>query len=294
MRITREHRVRIGEHPDRRLGRLRVVTVGVVHPGEMGARLAAALRGAGHRVLWVSAGRSTATAERARAAGLEDARTLVGLCRESDVLLVVCPPHAALEVARTLPPFDGVYVDANAVSPATARAIAETVSRYVDGGIIGAPRPEPGSTRLYLSGAEARDVAALFDGTTVDAPVVSEQIGAASALKMAYSAWSKGSSALLLATRATARAEGVEDALLAEWRISQPDAPDRSIAAARSALRKGWRWAGEMEEIAATFAAAGLPDGFHLAAAEIYRRSPHEEPDDAPLERMLPVLPHER
>ena len=88
---------------------------------------------------------------------------------------------------------------------------------------------------------------------------------------MAYAAWTKGSAALLLAIRALARAEDVEPALLDEWRLSQPELEDQSQRAARAAAAKGWRWVGEMEEIAATFAAAGLPDGFHLAAAEVFR-----------------------
>jgi hypothetical protein len=89
---------------------------------------------------------------------------------------------------------------------------------------------------------------------------------------MTYAAWTKGTSALLLAVRAAARAEGIEATLLDEWRLSLPELSERSEAAARSAARKGWRWVGEMEEIADTFAAAGLPDGFHRAAAEIYRQ----------------------
>ena len=89
---------------------------------------------------------------------------------------------------------------------------------------------------------------------------------------MAYAAYTKGSSALLMAIRALAASEGVDDALLAEWRRSQPDLPKRSEAAARDNARKAWRFVGEMEEIAATFAAAGLPGGFHEAAAVIYER----------------------
>jgi len=96
---------------------------------------------------------------------------------------------------------------------------------------------------------------------------------------MAYAAWTKGTAALLLAARALARAEGVEDALLAEWTLSQPSLADRAQGAARSATTKGWRWVAEMEEIATSMAAAGLPDGFHQAAAEIFRRSPRAEPD---------------
>ena len=89
---------------------------------------------------------------------------------------------------------------------------------------------------------------------------------------MAYASWTKGTAALLLAARALARAEGVEETLLAEWGISQPGLEARSAGAAGSAAAKGWRWIAEMEEIAATMAAADLPEGFHQAAAEIYRR----------------------
>ena len=91
---------------------------------------------------------------------------------------------------------------------------------------------------------------------------------------MTYAAWTKGTAALLLAIQAVADAEGVEPALTEEWRLSLPDLPETLTRAQRSASAKGWRWVGEMEEIAATFSAAGLPDGFHRAAAEIFRRSP--------------------
>jgi 3-hydroxyisobutyrate dehydrogenase-like beta-hydroxyacid dehydrogenase len=251
--------------------KLRPVTVGVLHPGEMGAALAAALRKKGEPVLWASAGRSRATAERARDAGLEDAGTAEELVLRSDVILSVCPPAAAVDVAGSAAAFGGIYVDANAVSPATARGIAGLVARYVDGGIVGPPPRAPGTTRLYLSGEEAEHVADLFVGTSVDARVVSRDNTAASAVKMTYAAWTKGTSALLLAVRSAARAEGIEATLLDEWRLSLPELSEQSEAAARSAVRKGWRWVGEMEEIADTFAAAGLPDGFHRAAAEIYR-----------------------
>jgi 3-hydroxyisobutyrate dehydrogenase-like beta-hydroxyacid dehydrogenase len=268
-----------------------VVTIGLLHPGEMGAALGAALRAAGQIVLWASAERSAATRARAEEAGLEDAGTPDELGRRSDVIVAVCPPHAAVDLARAFPRFAGIYVDANAVSPATARTIAGLVGRCVDGGIVGPPPSEPGTTRVYLSGADTRPVADLFAGTIVDARIVSGDVGAASALKMAYAAWTKGTSALLLAVRALASFEGVEEALLEEWRLSLPGLGERSAGAGRSALRKSWRWVGEMDEIAETFAAAGLPDGFHRAAAEIYRRSSHaEESGGDSVERLLSAL----
>jgi 3-hydroxyisobutyrate dehydrogenase-like beta-hydroxyacid dehydrogenase len=248
-----------------------VTAVGVLHPGEMGAAVAGALRERGETVLWTSTGRSPATAERAQAAGLENAGDIGELCRRCDVLLSICPPHAAVEVARAASGFTGVYVDANAIAPGTARAIDELQPRFVDGGIVGPPPHEPGTTRLYLSGRETKEIAELFAGTNVEARLVSAEPGAASALKAAYAGWTKGSAALLLTVRELARAEGVEDALLEEWRLSLPELEERVGGAERSARRKGWRWIGEMEEIAQSMAAHDLPAGFHEAAAEVFR-----------------------
>jgi 3-hydroxyisobutyrate dehydrogenase-like beta-hydroxyacid dehydrogenase len=180
---------------------------------------------------------------------------------------------AALDVAGGVGGFGGLYVDANAVSPATAAQVAETVARCVDGGVVGPPPRSAGTTRLFLSGADAGVVAELFAGTAVEARVLdSGGPYAASALKMAYAAWTKGSAALLLAARSAAASLGVEDELVAEWARSQPGLPDRWEAAQRAAETKGWRWTAEMDEIARTFAAAGLPEGFHRAAAEMYAR----------------------
>jgi 3-hydroxyisobutyrate dehydrogenase-like beta-hydroxyacid dehydrogenase len=254
-----------------------MTVVGILHPGEMGAAVAATLRERGETVLWASAGRSPATAERAAQAGLEDVGDLAELCRRAEILLSVCPPHAAVDVARAARGFAGIYVDANAIAPETARTIARLQhARFVDGGIVGPPPTQPGTTRLYLSGGEATEVAALFAGTNLDARVISGEPGAASALKAAYAGWTKGSGALLLTVRELARAEGIEDALLAEWRLSIPELDQRLAGAERSARRKGWRWVGEMEEIARSMAANDLPTGFHKAAADVFRRTSEE------------------
>lgn len=266
------------------------MTVGLLHPGEMGAAVGAALRARGVEVVWAREGRSAATADRAHAAGLEDVGTVSEVSRRADVLLSLCPPHAALEVANAVTGFRGIYVDANAISPSTAQAIAARMPRYVDGGVIGPPPRDASTTRLYLSGAEAASVAELFSGSLLEAKIVSDMPGAASALKMAYAGWTKGSAALLLASRAVAEANGVGDALLAEWRASIPEAENRLGAAGRSATTKGWRWVGEMEEIAETFDAAGLPSGFHDAAAEIFRRAPHEEAGAGAADRVVAAL----
>jgi len=253
-------------------------TVALLHPGNMGVTIGAAAATSGARVVWASEQRSKATQERAREAGLVDVETLAHAVRASDVILSVCPPHAALDLAREVAQhsFKGVYVDANAVSRETAEQIGEVVTEagasFVDGGIIGSPVKRAGTTRLYLSGARATEVAELFSASMLDAKTIGETPGAASALKVAYAAWTKCTDALLLAIRAFAAIEGVDKALLEEWAISQPNLERRCNQAAAVATPKAWRYVGEMEEIAATFEAAGLPAGFHAAAADICER----------------------
>lgn len=252
--------------------------IGILHPGEMGASVGAAARVAGSAVSWASAGRSAGSRRRAEKAGLEDAGTLEDVIAASEAIVSVCPPEAARDLAASVVDagFTGIYVDANAVSTDTARAIAARVegagARFVDGGIIGPPAHRAGTTRLYLSGTDAPAVASAFEGGLLEALVIGEQPGAASALKMCYAAWTKGSAALLTAIRALAVAEGVENALLGEWDISQQGLETRSSAGARNNAFKAWRFAGEMREIAATFEASGLPGGFHQGAAEVYGR----------------------
>jgi 3-hydroxyisobutyrate dehydrogenase-like beta-hydroxyacid dehydrogenase len=267
-----------------------MATIGLLHPGEMGAAVGGCLVSVGHTVLWDPAGRSRASTGRALAAELSGVG-FGSLVSQSSVIFSICPPHAALDVARQVADsgYGGIYVDANAISVATASEVAAVVTAggasYVDGGIIGPPPETPGHTRLYLSGERADEVRVLLRRSALDARIAEGPPFAASAVKMAYAAWTKGTSALLLAARALARAEGVEQTLLAEWALSQPALSRQSERAAGSAASKGWRWIGEMQEIAASMTAVGLPDGFHQAAAEIFGRAaptPASRPGSAP------------
>jgi 3-hydroxyisobutyrate dehydrogenase-like beta-hydroxyacid dehydrogenase len=255
-----------------------MATIGLLHPGEMGAAVGGCLVSVGHEVLWDPAGRSRASTGRALAGELTGVK-FDRLIDRSSVILSVCPPHAALDVAAQVAAtgFAGIYVDANAISVGTAEQVAGIVTAagasYVDGGIIGPPPEIAGHTRFYLSGPRASEVRVLFGRSALDARIADGPLYAASAVKMAYAAWTKGSSALLLAARTLARAGGVERTLLAEWAMSQPALAERSESAAASAAAKGWRWVAEMEEIAASMTAAGLPAGFHEAAADVYDRA---------------------
>ncbi|MGR9091855.1 MAG: DUF1932 domain-containing protein [Gammaproteobacteria bacterium] len=272
--------------------------IALLHPGAMGAALGRSALAAGHRVGWCSAGRSAASTGRATASGFETFDDLVTLLRASDIVVSVCPPDAALTTARTVAAaaYAGIYVDANAIAPATATTVCAVVesggARFVDGGIIGPPPRDHGTTWLYLSGTYAREVAPVFANpplTTVDLGISPT---AASALKMCYAAWTKGSSALLLAVAALARAGGVADALQAQWRQSNPDLPDRLAGNAARDAPKAWRFAGEMEEIAATFEAHGLSGKFHHGAAQTFAALAHFRDAAGPpdLDRVLEGL----
>jgi 3-hydroxyisobutyrate dehydrogenase-like beta-hydroxyacid dehydrogenase len=252
--------------------------LGILHPGNMGISIAASAQSSGCEVYWASQGRSAQTRERAEKFNLIDAHTLEILCQTCSVIACVCPPHAAEAVAERVlaQGYAGLYVDANAISPQRAIQIGERLAAagvaFVDGGIIGGPAWEPGQTWLYLSGERADEVADCFSAGPLETSVIGETIGKASALKMSYAAWTKGSTALLCAILATAEALGVWEELEQQWERDWPGFAEQSVNRARRVTAKAWRFAGEMDEISATFEAAGLPGGFHAAAADLYHR----------------------
>jgi 3-hydroxyisobutyrate dehydrogenase-like beta-hydroxyacid dehydrogenase len=237
----------------------------------MGASIAALCKG---ETVWCSDGRSPATRQRAVDAGMTEVRSVEEMTERADLIVSICPPSAAVDVADAVAAgrFDGIYADFNAIAPATVRRIGERFERFVDGGIIGPPATVPGTTRLYLSGPHAEAVATRWTTPALEVRIVDGGVGAASAVKNCFAAWTKGSAALLLTIRALARAEGVDDALLSEWATSIPELVERSERAATGSAPKAWRFVGEMQEIGKSLADAGLPAGFATAAAEVYDR----------------------
>jgi 3-hydroxyisobutyrate dehydrogenase-like beta-hydroxyacid dehydrogenase len=248
----------------------------VLNPGAMGAAVAACLVGRGHEVGWLCTGRSEATLHRAEQSGLVPFDDLGKLLNHSNIVFSICPPHGALEVARQLADFRGIVVDANAISPETSVLIGRTVTggggRYVDGGIIGPPPVIAGTTRLYLAGDDG-EVASLFDGSALEVVRLAGAPPAASALKMTYAAWTKTTAALLVSIRRTAAAYGVDDDLVIEWAISQPQLAGAWLQARQQSHEKGWRWSYELAEVGRTFAAVGQPEGFGAAASEVFATS---------------------
>lgn len=274
-------------------------TVGILHPGSMGAAVAACAATNASSVLWCAEGRSAASAARAARFGLEPVGTLQQLLERADTVFSLCPPAAAEDVARQVAElgFTGVYVEANAISSERAQRIAALLTRartVVDGGVVGSP-PVGGKTpTLYLSGpaAAAAQLEDLFDGTAVRTRVLGDQVGQASALKLAYASFQKTSRVLVALSYALAREHGVDQELrdIASRRSDSYLAEPQYVA---KAAARAWRWGPEMEEAADMLAAAGLPpEVLRAAAATLARWDDVKDDSELTLTDALDQLAH--
>ena len=268
--------------------------IGILHPGEMGVSIAASAMNSGHSVYWVSTNRSEQTRLRAEKNNLIELKSLAEICETCEVIISVCPPHAAEEVARSvvMEKFKGIYLDANAISPQRVNRLQQIMEengiQFIDGSIIGGPAWKAGETCLYLSGKEAEVIRDCFQNGPLETKIIGNEAGKASAIKMCYAAYSKGTTALLASILAAAEVLGVREDLGRQWDMDDPGFSDQVNRRVMRTTDKAWRFTGEMEEIAATFEQAGLPGGFHQAAAEVFRRMANMEPDEQ--DRLMQIL----
>ncbi|WP_406508406.1 DUF1932 domain-containing protein [Streptomyces sp. NBC_00212] len=256
-----------------------MTTLGILHPGSMGAAVAAQARRSGAEVLWCPVGRSASSKARAERYGLTPVPALSEMAERADIILSLCPPAAAEGVAQDVATYSyaGIYVDGNAVSPATMANISAIVQRSgaiaVDGSVIGSPPSDSKSPRLYLSGPvdAVSLVARLFNGSAVQARPLPGGIGQASALKLSYSSYQKASRALAAVAYALASDHGVEAELLdiAEGRTTSYLA---EIAYFPKVAARSWRWGPEMKEAARALEEVGLPSDLADAAAAVMER----------------------
>jgi 3-hydroxyisobutyrate dehydrogenase-like beta-hydroxyacid dehydrogenase len=253
--------------------------VALLHPGAMGARIGAELVGAGHEVRWLSLGRSAATRRRADEAGLVASLDVSDFFAGVEVVLSVCPPQGALDVARLVAGagFAGMFVDANPVAPATLTLIAQAVegagATFVDAGIVGPPPRAGLRTHLYLAAVPelTSRVAGLFANTAVTPLVVGTGPGAASAAKQAYALFNKGRMVLAAAAAELAEAHGVLPVLAAESDRAGADLLGELPAVRAGLAEVGWRWGPEFEQIAATLEAAGADPVLARALSQVLR-----------------------
>ncbi|MFD4833196.1 DUF1932 domain-containing protein [Streptomyces uncialis] len=263
-------------------------TVGILHPGSMGAAVAACAATNAAAVLWCETGRSTASVERAAQFGLTPVATLAELLDRSDIVISLCPPAAAEDLARDVAGhrFAGVYVEANAINPERVQRIAgllEPEATVVDGGVVGSPPVRGKTPTLYLSGpvGATERIEALFAGTAVRTAVLGTEVEKASALKLSYAAFQKTSRVLVALAVGMAREHGVDQELIeiaskrTDSYLSEPQYVAKTAA-------RAWRWGPELEEAADALAAVGLPPEMLRATASTLARW-HDVKDDSEL-----------
>ena len=285
-----------------------LTTVGVLSPGDMGHAVGRVLSARGLRVITCLKGRSSRTRQLAEIAGIEDVGSYDALAREAELLLCILVPARAVSAAKPVAEAikrsgaELVYADCNAIAPETTIQIAQIITdaggRFVDASIVGGPPKVGSKTRFYASGLHAARFAELRD-YGLNAVVMGDKIGQASAIKMCYAALTKGSTALYTELLAAAKRLGISEQLKDEFLSSQRDRYERMERGVPTMPAKSRRWVGEMEEIAKTFQSVGLTPRMLLGAADMFRlvgatpladRNP-EDPEPLPsLEEMIAIL----
>src|SRR5215470_11228837 len=268
-----------------------MAVIGIIAQGTMGAGVGRRLHESGAKVRTLLSGRSKASAERAKAAGMAAAADERDLLSGADFFLSILPPGEAEPLARKLAPTlatldrKPVCVDCNAISPQTAmridEVIAPTGAHFVDAGIIGGP-PRPGySPTIYASGPRAGQTAVLRDWG-IDWRVIDGPIGAASGLKMSYAGITKGTTAIASAMLLGAARSGCAEALIAELTESQPEMLARMRSGIPRMYDKAYRWVAEMEEISDFLEQNPPSSDIYAAVARLYAYLAEAEAEQAP------------
>ena len=266
----------------------------------MGSAVGRVLREHGYDVTTMLTGRSQRTRALARQAGFRDVPQLDRLVEEADLILAILVPDRAADLANQVAQAMSrtgarpTYADCNAVSPETARKLAEIIQQagasYVDAGIIGGPPGSGEPPRFYASGPN-QAVLGELDGKGIYVPLLGGEAGRASAMKMCYASLTKGLAALQTAALIAAHRLELSEQLKDELESSQANTL-RQMQSIKSLPGKAFRWVGEMEEIADTFENVNVTGGFHRGAADIFRLvadSPlgNERPETIDPERTL-------
>ena len=278
-----------------------VKKIAILSPGDMGHAVGQALSEHGFELLTCLAGRSERTGALARDAGFRVSETLNDLVVEADLLLsILVPANAetvAQEIAQSLQETgeSTLIADCNAISPMRSEYIGRIIEsaggRYIDASIIGHPPGRGVPPRFYVSGQYA-DAMSDLDGKGIVVKTLGSDIGRASGIKMCYAALTKGTSTLQVALLTVAESLGLSAELREELGYSQKAVLENMESGIPRLPPNAHRWVGEMEEIAATFAAEGVTPHFHRGAASIYRlleRTPYavESPEGIDPNRTL-------
>ncbi len=257
-----------------------IETIAVVSPGDMGHVVGTVIRDKGFRVITNLSGRSALSCARAARSGMEDVESLHAVLQEADAILSIMPPERALSFAKAAADMvskedQPIFADCNAISPATTEKMRDVVAvsgmDFVKIGIVGPPPGRAGAeTRFYAAGPGVETLSFL-DGEGIKYQRLGTHCSEAAAIKMCYAALTKGTMALHTAVLTTAELLGVSDVVHHELAASQAFHWDLMNKRVPFYPADACRWAGEMDEIAETFADTGVTGNLHKGAAEVFR-----------------------
>lgn len=277
-----------------------VKTVAIQSPGDMGSAVGRALLENGFDVISCLDGRSARTRSLAESAGLKDGGTMAETVRKADLVLSILVPSEAESLAKQIADAiretgtDVAFAECNAISPESTKRVGRIIEdaggKFIDAGIVGSPPRGGAPTRFYASGPH-ESILGELDGKGISVPLMGGEIGHASAMKMCFAAMTKGTNALYVATLLAAESLGVYETLLAELNEGQPDTV-KKMERVSTLSDRAFRWIGEMDEIAETFASAGATPKIHQGAGETFQMiadSPigHERPETVDRTRSL-------
>ena len=258
---------------------MRLQTVGIMSPGDMGSAVGQVLSQRGLKVIAALGERSPRTRTLAAQAGIADVGSLENLVRQADMVLSILDPDAAVGAAQRVADAmkstgaAPLYVDCNSVSPQSAvkiRGIMQVVGApFAEASIIGAPPRGSSNTRFYASGPQAEAFAQLAQ-FGLNVKVLGPEDGKAKAIKVCYATITKGTQALCTESMVTAQRLGVFGGLMAELEGSQPGLLKFAQNGLQQMPPKAHRWIGEMNELAATYQGVGLTPRMLTGAADLY------------------------
>ena len=245
--------------------------IGMVGYGEVGKIFTAGLK---DRVASISAWdlifeapalRETQRAHAAQA-GVAACASMAELCGRADLIISAVTASNTLAVAQAAAAHvrrGTVFLDLNSASPGTKQQAAVLIDaaggHYVEAGVMTSVPPYGIKVPMLLGGARAAELAGVLAAWGMDAKMVSEKLGVASAIKMCRSVMIKGLEALVIESYTTARAYGVEDHVLPTLAETFPsiDWEKQGAYFFSRVVQHGQRRAEEMREAANTVREAG-------------------------------------
>lgn len=257
--------------------------IGLIGYGEVGKIFARGLKEKTGRwagawdLKFADAAKRDAERNQATTDGIEACASAAELCAKASLIISAVTASNTLAVAQEAARHiqrGAFFLDLNSASPGTKAQCAALIEaaggHYVEAGVMTSVPPYGIRVPMLLGGANAAELAAALQGWGMDAKVVAEKIGVASAIKMCRSVMIKGLEALVIESYTTARQYGVEEHMIPTLYETFPgiDWNQQGAYFFSRVAQHGKRRAEEMRESANTVLEAGFTPFMAAAIAD--------------------------